>query len=130
MKEKPHARQILDLYLRHVISEASESSEDLRGSFLIRKAFQGKYIKVQILFVCDTDQVNVETEIETWLKIYKWIEDKKDEMLHRYKIEDRNMIVMYPRFISFKEYWSLPRFDKSGLDDVKIAWYKSFRTMT
>lgn len=128
MNEKPSIKQVLELYLKHVVSEARTASEDLMGSFLIKTRFRGGYIKVQILFVCYTDQLDIETEIETWFKIYKWVEDKKDELLHRYEVEDSIMIVLYPRFINFKEYWSLPRDDKTRLDKNKIAWYKAFNS--
>ena len=120
MREKLQVGQVLDLYLTKVIGEAKESLEDLHGSFLIQKAFRGGYIKVHILFVCDTDQMDIEAEMETWLKIYRWIEEKKDELLRRYEIEDRSMIVLYPRFINLKEYWSLRRLDRTRLDTSKI----------
>ena len=128
MNEKPSMRQVLDLYLRDVISEARTASEDLKGSFLIETRFRGKYIKIHILFVCYTDQLDVETEIETWLKIYTWIADEKDKLLGRYEVEDSIMIVLYPRFINFKEYWSLSRADKARLDKNKIVWYKAFNS--
>jgi len=130
MNEKPSIKQVLELYLKHVVSEARTTSEDLMGSFLIETRFRGGYIKVHILFVCYTDQLDIETEIETWFKIYKWVEDKKDELLHRYKVEDSMMIVLYPRFINFKEYWSLPRADKERLDKNKIAWYKEINSFS
>ena len=128
MNEKLSMKQVLDLYLRHVISEARIASEELQGSFLIEKRFRGKYIKVHILFVCYTDQLDVETEIETWFKIYKWIEDEKDDLLRRYEVEDSIMIVLYPRFITFKEYRSLPRTDRERLDTNKIIWYPEIRS--
>lgn len=128
MSEKPNAKQILDLYLSDVISEARAASEDLMGSFLIQEKFQGRYIKTHILFVCNTDQLDVEAEIETWLKIYKWIGDRKDDLLRRYEVEETKMIVLYPRFINLKEYQSLPRADKARLDKKKIAWYKGLNS--
>ena len=128
MSEKPNAEQILDLYLSYVISEARAASEDLMGSFLIQEKFQGRYIKAHILFVCNTDQLDVEAEIETWLKIYKWIGERKDDLLRRYEVEESKMIVLYPRFINLKEYESLPRADKARLDKKKIAWYKGLNS--
>jgi hypothetical protein len=129
MSEKPNASKVLDLYLAHVIREARDASEELLGSFLIQKGYRGKYIRVYILFVCKTERLNVENEIEIWLKIYKWIEDKKDELLRRYEIEDRSMIVLYPRFINFKEYRSLKRIDRAILDKNKIVWYNKFQSI-
>jgi hypothetical protein len=126
MSERPRTKQVLDLYLRHVICEARVASDDLRGSFLIQTGYRGKYIIVHILFVCDTDRLEVEDEIDVWFKIYRWIEEKKDDLLHRYKIEENNMIILYPRFISSKEYWSLHRQEKAFLEKNKIAWYKQF----
>jgi len=128
MSEKLGKQQILKLYLRHVISEARAASEELLGSFLIEAIFRGNYIRTHILFVCHTDQLDVETEIETWFKIYKWVEDEKDKLLHRYQAEKRIMIVLYPRFINFKEYWSLPRAHKKRLEKNKIVWYKALES--
>lgn len=130
MSERLNAKQVLQLYLRHAVSEARTASEHFIGSFLIETRFQRRYIKVHILFVCDTDQMDVETEIDEWLKIYRWIENKKDEILRQQRVEDRMMIVLYPRFISLREYWSLSRFDKARLDNTKIIWHKLFNTFS
>ena len=130
MSEKLGKKQVFELYLRHVISEARAASEELVGSFLIETRFRGKYIRAHILFVCNTDRLDVEAEIEAWFKIYKWVEDEKDKLLHRYKVEKDTMIVLYPRFVNFKEYWSLPAADKTRLEKERIAWYRAFESIS
>lgn len=129
MSEKLRLTQVFDFYLTHVIREAREASEALKGSFLIEKKFRGRYIRTHILFVCYTDELNVEDEIETWFKIYKWIEEEKEKLLQRYKVENDVVIVLYPRFISFKEYYSIPRANRTHLDKKKIVWHRELNSI-
>ena len=73
---------------------------------------------------------DVEAEIEEWFKIYKWVEDEKDKLLYRSEVKEDTMIVLYPRFVNFKEYWSLPRADKTRLEKRKIAWYRALESIS
>lgn len=130
MREKPSKKQIFELYLRHVISEAREASEELAGSFLIGRKLQWRYIRAHILFVSSTSHLDVKAEVEEWLKIYKWIEAEKDELLHRYEVEKDTMIVLYPRFISFKEYSTLPSVEKAHLEKKRIIWYRPLESFS
>ena len=123
MSKKIDKKEVLQLYLSHVIKEAREASEDFVGAFLIDKRLQKKHILAYVLFVSQTGEMDVETEIETWFRIYKWIEDKKDELLHRYEVEKDVMLVLYPRFISLGEFESLPTATKERLEENRIIWY-------
>ena len=92
---------------------------------MIKTRKEKKYIRTHILFVSKTEKLDVEAEIETWFKIYKWIEDKEDELLHQYGLEKEIMIVLYPRFVNFKEFQSLSENSRQRLEKNKIIWYES-----
>jgi hypothetical protein len=121
MSRESNAYRAFHLYFNNIISEASDASPKLLGSFLIQRTIRGNYVYIQLLFVCNTEAIPVEKEISLWLKICRWIETRKEEL---FRIEDiQKMILLYPRFVSYAEYQELSQDDKNNLGQLKNYWY-------
>jgi hypothetical protein len=112
-----------DLFFNNIISEADAASKRVLGSFLVQRNIRRNYVYIKILFICNTDLITVEKEVDLWLKVYRWIERRKELLFSSEGIQNKRMIVLYPRFISFGEYQELSSMEKANLSQLKNYWY-------
>jgi hypothetical protein len=123
MSKKINNEQLFSSYLSHVIREASGSSNKLIASFLLEKRFSKDYLNNRILFVTETGNLKVESEINEWIEIYKWISAKKDEFLEEHGADKEKMIILYPSFINNDEYEELQEKELEYLEKKLIIKY-------
>jgi hypothetical protein len=106
--------------MSEIVDKSDNASDYLIEKELLSRRISKKYITTKILFVTETDSLSVNEEIEEWINIYKWIIERKNEMMNKYPEGKEIMIMMYPWFISKNEHNE--RIDRRHLKNKDVEY--------